>query len=59
VPDGREKLLVPGTKQNGAALFQKSLPFFFINDGKPEGQAVNLDKIVNKNNKGSSVYDEL
>ena len=59
MPDCREKLLVPGAKKDGFSLFQQILPFFFIDDAQPESEAVNLDKVVNKNNKGSSVYDEL
>ncbi len=57
--DGREKLLVPCAKKYGVALFQQILPFFFIDNAQPESHAVNLDKVVDKNNKGSGVYKKL
>jgi hypothetical protein len=59
VPDGREKLLMPCAKKDRATLFQKVLPFFFIDDAQPKSHAVNLDKVVNKNNKGAGVYKKL
>ena len=59
MPDGREKLLMPCAKKDRATLFQKVLPFFFIDDAQPKSHAVNPDKVVNKNNKGAGVYNKL
>ena len=59
MPDGREKLLVPGAKKDRSALFQQCLPFFFVDDLKSEGQAVKPDKVIGKKNKGSGVNEKL
>lgn len=55
MPDGGKKLLVPGAKQDWFSLFQQMLPFFFIDDLKAEGQTVNPDKVIGKNNKGAGI----
>ena len=59
VTDGGKKLLVPGANQHRFSRLEQGLPFFFVNQFKPERKRVKPDQIIGKTDKRPGVDNEL
>jgi len=50
---------VPRAQKNRGSLADKFFPVIFIFNLEPEGHAVQLDKVIDKKNKGPGINDKF